>query len=200
MKRIIFTIILISSFLFGFSQNDSTFYKKGIYKTFSDFKNKIPNESVEFTTHQLKNNLSIGFQLRDENNKRIKKAFAVSDGKTVFVKVKEVQKLVRKNQKVGTPLDSGWDFMPSLLKSKDIIYFENYYVGIGTQIFGGKSYLTGIIYNFKTENFTVLSSNDKINEFITEFDSDLTNKYSFSGKTVDLNKVRKLINEIITGF
>ena len=76
MKRIIFTIILISSFLFGFSQNDSTLYKKGVYKTFSDFKNKIPNESVEFTTHQLKNNLSIGIQLRDENNKRIKKAFA----------------------------------------------------------------------------------------------------------------------------
>ena len=58
--------------------------------------------------------------------------------------------------------------------------------------------MTGIIYNFKTENFTVLNSNDKINEFITEFDSDLSNKYNFSGEKVDLNKVRELINEITT--
>lgn len=198
MNRTMLTLLLLFTSLIGFTQHNSTLYEKGIYKTFSDFKNSVPNKSVDFTTHQLKNNLSIGIQLRDENNKRIKKAFAVSNGEIVFVKVKEVQKLVRKTQKVGTPLDSGWDFMPSLLMSKDILYFENYYIGLGAQLFGGKSYLTGIIYNTKSGIFTVLNSNEKINEFISDFNLDSENKYDFSGKTVNLNKVRELVNEIVT--
>lgn len=198
MKKIIIKLFFISFCLIGFSQNDSTtYYKKGVYNSFADFKNKIPNKSIEFTTYQPKNSLSAGFQLRNKKNKRIKKAFAVSDGKTTFVKVKEMHKIVRKIQRVGAPLDSGWDFIPSLLESKEIIYFENYFVSLGTQIFGGKSYLTGIIYNVKKESFMVLNSNEKVYQFINEFSSDLKSKYDFSTKRVDLIKVRALVYDII---
>lgn len=197
MNRILFTFFIFSS-LIGFTQNDVTLYETGIYKTFADFQNRIPNKTVEFTTHQLKNNSNIGYQLRDENNKRIKKSFAVSNGKTVFVKVKEMQKLIRKTQKAGTPLDSGWDYLPAIFMTNEILYFENFFAGVGKQIFGGKIYLTGIIYDANEKSFIVLNSNNKVNEFINKKFPNLSNQFDFKGELVDLNKVREMFTEIVS--
>ena len=196
MKRIIFTFLIFSS-LIGFTQNDVTLYKKGIYKTFADFQNRNSNESVEFTTHQLKNNSNVGYQLRDENNKRIKKSFAVSNGKTIFVKVKEMQKLIRNTQKAGIPLDSGWDYLPAIFITNEFLYFENYFAGIGKQVFGGKIFLTGIIYDTNEKTFIVLNSNEKVNEFINKNFPNLSNQFDFKEEIVDLNKVREMVKEMV---
>ena len=172
-------------------------FAAGQYQTLSDFEKKTPNENLEFRTHKLENVITVGFQLIDKNDRRIKKPFAVSNGKTLFVKVSKMQKLIRKTQKPGQPNDSGWDYIPALLLNENLLYFENYFAPIGKQIFWGKIYLTGIIYDCNEHTFTVLNSNELVNNFIANKKPELTKKYKFTGKQVDLKMLRLLVNEII---
>jgi len=171
----------------------SLFYPRGAYNTFNDFKNRTPSNSISFNKSQLKHILSSNYQLKFENGKRVKKPFAVSNGRELFVRVYHIKKQMEKKYK-GKPSDANRDYLLAYYVNNQFLYFENEFVsdyGIVT-----KFARYGIIYNNKTKEFIVLDRNSNINKFIKDNFPNLKDKYFFSNKKVNLNKVRELMNEM----
>ena len=99
-------------------------YPKGAYMTFEDFVAIKPTAEIAFKKTQMKNILSTNFQLIYNNGKRVKKPFAVSNGKELFVRVKHLKKQIESKYR-GQPSDADRDYLWAYLVDKNFLYVEN---------------------------------------------------------------------------
>ena len=183
--------------LIGYCQEkEMSFLKSGIYKTFSDFKSKIPNSEVEFTKSQLKNNLSPAFQLRFENGKRIKKIFCVSNGKELFVLGKGIKKNLKEKNRGKMVIDPN-EYLLAHLENNKFLYFEEYFMSIGSAFLPlGKMHLRGIIYDSTIGKFIIFKYGTDVEEFLDRNKLYLSKKYNLTKEKIDLEIVRKIMLEI----
>lgn len=189
-------VILTFSFFInysGFSQKNINKelkdfpYPKGLYKSFNDFKLKTPSKDISFTASQLDTIASTGFQLIDNEGKIIKKAFAISDGEKIFVRVKSMNKYFHRPDKDkridDRPKDIKMDYSLAYFTSENYLYFENYFYNKQMMdLIGGMTYLKGIIYLQSSEKFLVFKYNQDFKNYLSLKSKELTDNYSINFK------------------
>lgn len=193
MRKLLILVILISTGLLFGQRKSSFFLQAGLYESFEDFKLKTSIGSIDFNESQLKNTLSTGYQLKYINGKRIKKAFAVSNGEKIFVRVNQMKKhFLEKNR--GNPIDGNRDYSLAYLQNEKYLYFENFFYSTGTAILGaGAIHLRGIIYDSTKEKFIVFKYGNDIEEFLKTERPELIEKYDLSMKKIEIDIVRSIM-------
>ena len=165
MKKILFILLSINAFLVQ-GQKEIKDYPAGVYNTFEDFRKKEPSSTEQFSAKENRNIINNTFRLKDSKGKKIKDAFAVSNGEKLYIRTNSMEELFT-NSKFDKPNTVDKDYSLANLINDKYIYFENYFQSKGVSNWGiGKVYLSGIIYNIEKETFTALNSIDHLNSFL----------------------------------
>ncbi|MGS2765144.1 hypothetical protein [Sinomicrobium sp. M5D2P9] len=201
MKKITLLFLLLFA-LEGFAQDNALVttppfpYPAGFYESYEDFQQRTPAKPVTFEASQLKNTLSTGFQLIESNGKRIKKAFAVSDGEKLYVRVSHMKKHFADKNK-GNPIDVRRDYSPAYLVNDRYAYFENYFYSTGTAILGaGAMHLRGVLYKKSTGDFTVFKYGDDVKLFLESNYPEMVGDFDLSEKKINVTIVRSIMEAI----
>lgn len=161
--------------LFGTNQftkaNDSipSIYPSGVYATIDDLVKRTPVKDYSFTAEQSFN--SNYYKLKDINNVRIKKPFALSDGNSLFVHVKKINHHVDEATNRGRQDRFGNVYLKAIIIGDGYVYFENYFYRPGSDFLTALSgvstkHLQGVIYSEKTRKFTVFRLTKDLKHFI----------------------------------
>lgn len=187
----------------GILSIDNTFiYPKGIYNTFEDFKNKMPNTFDELTVKIGNDTIAHRFYYA-KNGEKLNKVFAVSDGENLYVDIKSMVKMFNKDDKSQLKDDGKY-----FLKSKNCghyIYFEDYFTSKSAAMLGGlvgasaARRIKGIIYDYKTLEFNLFKNITDFRSFIAinhpEYLDGIPTEVS---KDEEISIVRRIITEINT--
>ena len=106
MKKIL-TLLSLATCALGFSQNfNPAQYPAGVYETYEDFRTKTPSANPNLSAAITDDQIAFRFNNLDDKGKKFKKAFAVSDGKDVYIHVVNLIKKFNSEDK-GQGYDGG---------------------------------------------------------------------------------------------
>jgi len=210
-RNLLFIILTFCFIISGFCQTQKISYPKGIYKTFEDFKSGIPSDTV--TNFEIKiGNDTISHRFYNSNTqKRLRKEFAFSDGKYLYINIKGVIKNFPKEDK-GQLKDDGNYHIKAKQMGRKYIYFEDYFTSKGAALWGGiiagsaARRLKGIVYNVEKQTFNLFKNAEDFETFIkqnhTKYISYLPKQINEKGKSKrkkhieDINIIREIIYKI----
>ena len=171
MKKLVMVIFLLK-LCFLYSQNSEDIYPKGIYTTFESFINKQPDIQNSISAKQGNNIIITTFRIKDSLGNKIKDAFAVSDGKNLYVQTNAMLKHLT-NSEFNKPNATNNDYSIAQLINNDYLYFEVFFQNKSVRMWGiGNVYLTGIIYKNSINKFTFLDTIKDLNSALEEKNSE----------------------------
>lgn len=197
MKKSFTLFILLFAKLF-FAQETPKFpLPAGIYETFQDFRTKSPTETVGIMVTEPKNNVSTGFKIQTDKGKKVKKAFAVSNGEDIFIRAKKMKAHFALDNR-GNPEDKGRDYSLAYLENYRYLYFENYFYSTGTALLGaGMMHLRGVVFDENIGKFIVFKYGSDVEEFLRLRQPELTTKYDLTEKKINIETVRAVMLELL---
>ncbi len=175
-------------------------YPKGIYNTLADFKNKTPNSTENFALEDGKS--SIAYRFVNDSKKKIKDAFAISDGENLFINIKSIIPNFDESGN-GQSYDGGNYYLKVYFTSK-YLFMSDYFASTAASMLGG---LTGGMASRREKGIIFVEKNDKFHLFknYKEFEnfinqnypekSDLLIKYS-NPKIPEIIKIRSIIEQL----
>lgn len=172
---------------------DKSPFPKGVYLTIDDLMNINPSEAIEFTKVQGYNTKT--YILKDANQKRIKKPFALSDGVDLYINSKQTKKLIKGRGK-GMQGAMGNTYNKILVGNRSFFYFEDYFASVGSAFMGGLSgvyttYLCGVIFDTSKRNVSVFRKPKDINAFFSTHKPDL--KIDLPNRKLKIEETRNLM-------
>ena len=193
MIRILISVLILNiTFVYG--QNQS--YPTGVYNTFEDFRNKKPSSIENFTVKENKNIINNTFQIKNEQGKKFKEAFALSDGEKLYIHSFSMRDRFS-NIEFDRPNTIKKDYSLAELINDKYIYFENYFQSKGVSNWGiGKVYLSGIIYDIEEGTFTALNSFDDLNSFLKRENLKPIKKTDLQNDKLEITDTRKIMVQI----
>lgn len=171
MKKL-FTLALASICGVLYSQNFKVEdYPIGVYETYEDFRIKKPSSTPSLSEASSKDNLAYRFDNLDDKSRKLKKAFAVSDGKNLYI---QVVNLIKKfdSEDRGQGYDGGVYF----LKAENhggYLFLKDYFVSNSSAMWGGLIAAAaarrqkGVIYNESKESFNLFKNLEDFQSFMT---------------------------------
>ena len=170
-KKLSFILLIVLTSNYSIAQNK--IFKKGIYKTFSDFKANTPSDTItKFRIRTGKDTLSHRFY-RLDNDKRLKKEFAFCNDSGLYVSLKQMIKLFPKEDKKQLK-DDGNYHVKAIQIGKRYIYFEDYFTSRGAVLWGGliagsaARRLKPIIFDSNKKVFNLFKNAEDFEKFIRE--------------------------------
>lgn len=170
MKKII-TAVCLAMFGAAFSQNfNSADYPKGVYETYEDFRAKTPTSSPRLSLPMTDDNVAYRFLNLDDKEKKLKKPFAVSDGKDLYLQVVHLMKKFNSEDK-GQSYDGGIYFLKAENKG-GYLFVKDYFVSNSAAMWGGliataaARRTKGVIYEEEKESFNLFKNLDEFKTFM----------------------------------
>lgn len=170
MKRII-TILAFYAFGSLAAQHfNATDYPKGIYETYEDFRIKTPSSTPNLSEASTTDQLAYRFTNFDDKNKKVKKAFAVSDGKNLYIHVVNLIKKFNSEDK-GQSYDGGIYYLKAENKG-GYLFLRDYFVSNSAAMWGGMIATAaarrakGVIYEEEKESFNLFKNMDDFKKFM----------------------------------
>lgn len=170
MKKI-FTFLAFSTIGLANSQNfKATDYPKGVYETFEDFRSKTPSLQVKLSEAYSDDGIAYRFNNFDDRGKRFKKAFAISDGKNLYIQVVNLIKKFSSEDK-GQSYDGGIYF----LKAENhggYLMLKDYFISNSASMWGGLIATAAarrpkaVIYEEEKENFNLFKNLEEFKTFM----------------------------------
>lgn len=194
-KTIFFFIFLNITLTFG--QNQTNYYPTGIYNSYEDFVKREPNSGNVISVKENRNIINNTFRIKNSEGKKVKNAFAVSDGKKIYVRTNAMKEYFT-NPKFDKPNTTNKDFSAVIIKNDKYLYFESYFQSKGVSNWGvGKIYLSGIIYNISEGTFTALNSIEDLNKFLEKEKIEKVDLKILKSDKLEIGLTRKMMFEIL---
>ena len=164
--RIAISVFLLCYLLPTYGQEASSFYPAGVYNSFPAFIKKESSYNEIVSLEGSRNPIINTFRVKDSRGKRIQGAFAVSDGKDIYIRTNAMIEYFT-NQEFDKPNTTNKDYSKAYLQNDKYLYFECFFQSKGVSTWGvGTVYLSGIICDLAGANFTVIRTEDDINTFL----------------------------------
>lgn len=106
MKKLFALVLGISSTIVSAQHFNAADYPKGVYETFEDFRSKTPSKKMNLSQAYTTDQVAYRFNDMDDKAKKFKKAFAISDGKDLYIHVVNLLKKFNSEDK-GQSYDGG---------------------------------------------------------------------------------------------
>lgn len=159
-------LLLLSLFAFSASavaQNfNSADYPKGVYETYEDFRIKKPSSNPVLSAPYGDDNIAYRFNNMDDKGRKLKKAFAVSDGKDLYIHVVNLIKKFNSEDK-GQGYDGGIYYLKAENKG-GYLFVRDYFTSNSAAMWGGIIAATaarrtkGVIYEEEKESFNLFKN------------------------------------------
>jgi len=170
MKKI-FTLIMGIASTLTFAQHFNVQdYPKGVYETFEDFRSKTPSKQINLSEAYTTDQLAYRFNNMDEKGKKFKKAFAVSDGKNLYIHVVNLLKKFNSEDK-GQTYDGGIYY----LKAENhggYLFLRDYFVSSSAAMWGGLIATAAarrqkaVIYEEEKESFNMFKNFEEFKTYM----------------------------------
>lgn len=176
-KKYFYTIILLAivSLSSAIAQDrEIVNYPKGIYDTFETYKNQIPSDTTTAFNFKVASDTIKYRFFNTDTEKRIRKAFAISDGEHLYVNSKHLYKHLNKTDYGKQMRDDGKFYLKAKHIGKHYHYYENYYTGSGAAIWGGaiavaaSRRIKGMVYDVVLEEFNIFRNAKDFNRFVAK--------------------------------
>ncbi len=155
-------------------EKESITYPKGIYETFEAYQKQEPTDvKTEFTTKMSKDSIKYRFY-NTATEKRIRKAFAFSDGTHLYVSAKYIYKHLNRKDSGKQLKDDGNYHLKSHKIGTHYHYFENYYTSTAAVIWGGAiataaaRRVKGVVYDVAHKEFNIFRNAKDFKRFVNE--------------------------------
>jgi hypothetical protein len=170
MKKTLITLLLISFSNFFNAQNfNVSDYPKGVYLTFEEFRSKTPSTQKIYLHHTQKIKLRLDLMIWIIKEK-FKKAFAISDGKDLYIHIYELSKAFSAEDK-GQSWDGGIYYLKAENKG-GYLYVKDYFTSNSAAMWGGliasaaARRTKGVIYEENKESFNLFKNLDEFKTFM----------------------------------
>lgn len=167
----IFTALALSVGALAYSQNfDATTYPKGVYETYEDFRAKTPSSNPNLSAPSSEDNLAYRFTNLDDKGKKLKKAFAISDGKDVYIHIVNLIKKFNSEDR-GQAYDGGIYYLKAENRG-GYMFVRDYFVSNGAAMWGGLIATAaarrqkGVIYEEEKESFNLFKNIEDFKKFM----------------------------------
>lgn len=165
------TFLSLTAFALGFSQNfNPAQYPKGVYETYEDFRTKTPNASPNLSAAMTDDQIAFRFNNLDDKGKKLKKAFAVSDGQNVYIHVVNLIKKFNSEDK-GQGYDGGIYYLKAENKG-GYLFVRDYFTSNSAAMWGGiiaaaaARRTKGVIYDEEKESFNLFKNIEEFKTFM----------------------------------
>ncbi|OWK73188.1 hypothetical protein CBW16_10565 [Flavobacteriaceae bacterium JJC] len=170
MKKII-TLLSLAAFAVGFSQNFTpNQYPKGVYETYEDFRTKTPTSNPSLSAAMTEDQIAYRFNNLDDKGKKLKKAFAISDGENVYLHVVNLIKKFNSEDK-GQGYDGGIYYLKAENKG-GYLFVRDYFTSNSAAMWGGiiaaaaARRTKGVIYEEEKESFNLFRNMEEFKTFM----------------------------------
>lgn len=170
MKKII-TLLSLAAFAVGFSQNFTpNQYPKGVYETYEDFRTKTPTSTPSLSAAMTEDQIAYRFNNLDDKGKKLKKAFAISDGENVYLHVVNLIKKFNSEDK-GQGYDGGIYYLKAENKG-GYLFVRDYFTSNSAAMWGGiiaaaaARRTKGVIYEEEKESFNLFRNMEEFKTFM----------------------------------
>lgn len=170
MKKL-FTAFCACVFGVAFGQHfSSAEYPKGVYETYEDFRAKKPSSNPNLSEAYSDDKIAYRFNNLDDKGKRLKKVFAISDGKELYIQVVNLIKKFNSEDK-GQAYDGGIYFLKAENKG-GYLFVRDYFVSNSAAMWGGliataaARRTKGVIYEEEKESFNLFKNLDEFKTFM----------------------------------
>ena len=171
MKKTLITLLLISFTNFFNAQNfNVSDYPKGVYLTFEEFRSKTPSTQKNLSAPYTEDQIAFRFNDMDNKGKKFKKAFAISDGKDLYIHIYELSKAFSAEDK-GQSWDGGIYYLKAENKG-GYLYVKDYFTSNSAAMWGGliasaaARRTKGVIYEENKESFNLFKNLDEFKTFM----------------------------------
>lgn len=170
MKKIL-TLLSLATCALGFSQNfNPAQYPAGVYETYEDFRTKTPSANPNLSAAITDDQIAFRFNNLDDKGKKFKKAFAVSDGKDVYIHVVNLIKKFNSEDK-GQGYDGGIYYLKAENKG-GYLFVRDYFTSNSAAMWGGliaaaaARRTKGVIYDEEKESFNLFKNIEEFKTFM----------------------------------
>lgn len=170
MKKFI-TALCLSAFGVAYAQNfNSADYPKGVYETYEDFRAKTPSSTPRLSLAMTDDNIAYRFLNLDDKEKKLKKPFAVSDGKDLYIHVVNLMKKFNSEDK-GQSYDGGIYYLKAENKG-GYLFVRDFFVSNSAAMWGGliataaARRTKGVIYEEDKESFNLFKNLEEFKTFM----------------------------------
>lgn len=167
----ILTFLSLTAFALGFSQNfNPAQYPKGVYETYEDFRTKTPTSSPSLSAAMTDDQIAFRFNNLDDKGKKLKKAFAVSDGQHLYIHVVNLIKKFNSEDK-GQGYDGGIYYLKAENKG-GYLFVRDYFTSNSAAMWGGiiaaaaARRTKGVIYDEEKESFNLFKNIEEFKTFM----------------------------------
>lgn len=171
MKKTLLSIVLLSFTNFFNAQNfNVNDYPKGVYLTFDEFRSKTPSVQKNLSEPYTEDHVAFRFNDLDNKGKKFKKAFAISDGKDLYIHIVDLLKAFSAEDK-GQAWDGGIYFLKAENKG-GYLYVKDYFTSNSAAMWGGliasaaARRTKGVIYEENKESFNLFKNLDEFKTFM----------------------------------
>lgn len=165
------TFLSLTAFALGFSQNfNPAQYPKGVYETYEDFRTKTSSASPNLSAAITDDQIAFRFNNLDDKGKKLKKAFAVSDGQNVYIHVVNLIKKFNSEDK-GQGYDGGIYYLKAENKG-GYLFIRDYFTSNSAAMWGGliaaaaARRTKGVIYDEEKESFNLFKNIEEFKTFM----------------------------------
>ncbi|SEG61228.1 hypothetical protein SAMN05421847_2960 [Halpernia humi] len=135
MKKFLLLSFFSISFI-SFAQHfNSADYPKGVYETYEDFRMKTPSQTPNLSSPYSTDSTAYRFNNMDDKGKKFKKAFAISDGKNLYIQIVNLIKKFNSEDK-GQSYDGGIYYLKAENKG-GYLFVKDYFVSNSAAMWGG---------------------------------------------------------------
>lgn len=149
-------------------------YPKGIYETFEAYQKHEPTDTQTiFTAKMAKDSIKYRFY-NTATEKRLRKAFAFSDGEHVYVSGKYIYKHLNPKDTGKQMRDDGNYHIKAKKIGTHYHYYENYFTGAGAVIWGGAiaaaaaRRIKGVVYDITKSEFNIFRNAKDFKRFVSQ--------------------------------
>lgn len=170
MKKL-FTVLASALSMTIYSQNfDVSTYPKGVYETYEDFRSKTPSTDPNLSAPYSDDKIAYRFNNLDDKGKKLKKAFAISDGKDLYIQVVNLIKKFNSDDK-----SQGYDGGIYYLKAENkggYLFVRDYFTSNSAAMWGGiiaaaaARRTKGVIYEEEKESFNLFKNIEEFKTFM----------------------------------
>ncbi|RNL89461.1 hypothetical protein ED312_07355 [Sinomicrobium pectinilyticum] len=193
MMQKIILLFLYSTLQYTYGQSTTASYPSGIYDTFQDFLKKVPASEEHITVQEDRNIISNNFKITDSHGKKVKNAFAVSDGKDLYIRTNAMKDYFT-NSQFDKPNAANKDYSKVHLKKDNYLYLECFFQSKGASTWGvGKIYLLGIMCDLSNSSFSIFKTTEDLNAFLKSVNLQQLSTENSNHNQLDINTTRKAI-------
>ena len=171
MKKTTLKIILFFCFSTTIAQNNIS-YPKGIYNTFTDYVTMRPTDVTTTFTIKATHKGTKYIFYDAQTNKRLKKPFAFSDGKNVYLRVKSCFKHLNQKDKGKQLRDDGNFYVKSMMLGKRYHYYESYFTSTAAALWGGAigtasaRRVKALVFDAQSQEFNIFRNAKDFKHFV----------------------------------